>query len=72
MFHQMDNWFVWPPLAEFAINTYQSETTSNTPFFANHGCHPHLNFDITEQQDLLENHGAQELAMKLQEIHSLI
>jgi hypothetical protein len=59
-------------LAEFASNNHQSETTSVTPFFANNVCHPHLNFDTTEQWDLLENQDAQEHTTKLQEIHSLI
>jgi protein subunit release factor B len=59
-------------LAEFATNYHQSETTSVIPFFANNGCHPYLNFDVTEQQDLLKNHDAQEHAMQLQEIHFLI
>jgi hypothetical protein len=31
-----------------------------------------LNFDITEQQDLLENQDTQEHTTKLQEIHSVI
>jgi hypothetical protein len=59
-------------LAEFATNNHQSETTGVTPFFANNGCHPHLNFHITAQWNLLENHEVQEHATKLQEIHSLI
>jgi hypothetical protein len=59
-------------LAEFATNNHQSETIGITLFFTNSGCHPHLNFDITEPQDLLENHDAQEHAMKPQEIQSLI
>jgi hypothetical protein len=59
-------------LAEFATNNHQSETTSITPFIANNGCHPRLNFDIMEQWDLLEKHDVQEHATKPQEIHSLI
>jgi hypothetical protein len=70
--HQQDNWSLWLPLAEFATNNHQSETSSVTPFFANNGYHPYLNFDITEQQDLLEHYDAQKYATKLQDIHSLI
>jgi hypothetical protein len=51
-------------LAEFTNNNHQSETTSVTPFFANNGCHPLLNFDMTEQQDLLENPDAKEYDTK--------
>jgi hypothetical protein len=58
-------------LAEVATNNHQSETTSLTTFFANNGGNPHLNLDITEQQDLFENHDAQEHTTKLQEIHPL-
>jgi hypothetical protein len=58
--------------SRLTINNHQSETTSITPIFTNNGCHPYSNFDIKEQQDLLENHNAQEHATKLQEIHSLI
>jgi hypothetical protein len=69
---QQDDWSLWLPLASLATNNYQLETTIVTSFFANNGVHPCLNFDITEQQDLLENHDAEEHAMKLQEIHPLI
>jgi hypothetical protein len=48
-----------------------SRTTGITPFFTNNGYHPGLNFDIMEQ-NLLENHDAQEYATKLQEIYPLI
>jgi hypothetical protein len=59
-------------LAEFATNNHQSETTGITSLFGNNGCHPPSNSDVTEQQDLLENHDVQEHAIKLQEIHLLI
>jgi hypothetical protein len=59
-------------LTQFATNNHQSETTSVTPLFANNGCYPHLNFDISEQQAPLENYDAQEHVIKLQEIYSLI
>jgi hypothetical protein len=54
-----------------ANNNHQPETTGVTPFFANNGCHPHSNFDIMEQQELLENYDTQEHVTKLQEIHPL-
>jgi hypothetical protein len=60
MSHQEDDWSLWLPLAIFATNNYQPETSSVTPFFASNGCHPHLNFDITEQQGQLKNHDSQE------------
>jgi hypothetical protein len=72
IFHQQDNWSLWLPLAEFATNNHQSETTDITPFFANNSCLPFLNFDISEQWDLLENQDTQEHNTKLHGVHSLI
>jgi hypothetical protein len=59
-------------LAEFTINNYQFETTGVTPFYVNNSCHPCLNFDLTERQDIVENLDAQEHMMRLYEIHILI
>jgi hypothetical protein len=72
MSHQQDDQSLWLPIAELATNNHQSETTSVSPFFHNNSCHPPLNFDITEQLALLENHNAQEHATKLREIHPLV
>jgi hypothetical protein len=58
VFNKQDGWSPWLPLAEFATNNHQSETIGVMSFFTNNGCHPHLNFDVMEQQDLLENHDA--------------
>ena len=38
--HQQDDWSRWLPLAEFALNNQQSETTQATPFYTNYGYHP--------------------------------
>jgi hypothetical protein len=70
--HQQDNWSLWLPLTQLATNNHQSKTTDVTPFFANNGCHSHLNFNIMEQRYLLENNDAQEYATKQQEIYKLI
>jgi hypothetical protein len=70
--HKQDDWSLWIPLTEFTTNNHQSETTGLTPFFANNGGHPHLIFEIKEQQDLLEYHDAQECATKLPKTHLLI
>jgi hypothetical protein len=59
-------------LAEFATNNYQSESTRVTPFYANNGCHLHMNCDLTERQVIVENLDAQEYATKLHVIDSLI
>jgi hypothetical protein len=66
VFHQQDDISLWPQLAKFATNNHQSETTGVTPFCTNNGGHSCLNFNIIEQQDLLENYDAQEHITKLQ------
>jgi transposase InsO family protein len=40
-----DDWSTWLPLAEFAANSWKSETTSMSPFFANYGFHPRMGFE---------------------------
>jgi len=40
-YHQED-WSEWLPLAQFAPNDKISTSTSQSPFYLNHGCHPHL------------------------------
>lgn len=40
-----DDWYTWLPLAEFAANSWKSETTGVSPFFANYGFHPRMGFE---------------------------
>jgi RNase H-like domain found in reverse transcriptase/Reverse transcriptase (RNA-dependent DNA polymerase)/Integrase zinc binding domain/Integrase core domain/Chromo (CHRromatin Organisation MOdifier) domain len=44
--YQQDNWPTLLPLAEFAGNNHPSETTGLSPFFANYGFDPRLDFDL--------------------------
>lgn len=37
-----DDWVNWLPMAEFAINNHQSESTKVTPFYAVYGQHPRM------------------------------
>jgi hypothetical protein len=37
-----DDWVNWLPMAEFAANNYQSESTGVTPFYAVYGQHPRM------------------------------
>jgi hypothetical protein len=39
-----DDWHYWLPLAEFANNNHDSETTGISPFFADTGYHPRIGF----------------------------
>jgi hypothetical protein len=62
---QQDNWSLWLSLTEFVTNNCYSVTTEINHFDANSGCHFCLNFNLTEQQDKIENLDTQEHAMKL-------
>ena len=70
--HQQDDWSDWLPMAKFAANNQQSETTQKTPFFAYTGHHPRCSFDLSPSTCLPENIEALETATKLNEIHELI
>ena len=39
---RQNNWITLLPLAQLAFNNHVSDTTKQTPFFANHGRHPNL------------------------------
>ena len=40
-YHQ-DDWSEWLPLAQFTLNNCASTSTGESPFYLNHGCHPHM------------------------------
>jgi hypothetical protein len=40
--YAQDDWVNWLPLAEFAMNNHESETTGVTPFYAVYGQHPRM------------------------------
>src|SRR5207302_1046681 len=42
--YQQDDWASWLPMAEFAANNHASETTGVSPFFANHGYDPKMDY----------------------------
>jgi hypothetical protein len=43
--HYQDNWSEWLPLAEFALNNQESESTKMSPFFANSASHSRMGFE---------------------------
>ena len=47
--HQ-DDWSEWLPMAEFAINNRVASATGVSPFFLNHGRHPHMHTSPTSQK----------------------
>jgi len=46
--YNQSNWCDLLPLAEFAYNNSIHSTTKQTPFFANYGFHPRMNFSVPD------------------------
>ena len=65
--HQQDDWSKWLPLAEFALNNQQSETTQCIPFYANYGLHPRR-----RPEEIGEEYQEDDHTTKLQETHAAI
>jgi hypothetical protein len=70
--YQQDDWVRFHPMAEFAANNHISETTSISPFFANYGLNPKIDFEPDIRVDNHEEGQAQGLAEYLSNIHDLI
>ena len=48
-----EDWVDWLPLLKFKMNNMVSSSTGVTPFYANHGYHPCMDFDIIPNTKLL-------------------
>jgi hypothetical protein len=59
-------------MAEFAMNNYVLEITGISPFFANYGLNPKIDFEPDIQVDNPEEDQACTLADCLSKIHDLI
>jgi hypothetical protein len=59
-------------MAKFATNNHVSKTTGNSPFFANYGLNPKIDFEPDLRVDNPEENEAHTLAECLSEIHDLI
>ena len=70
--HQPDDSTDWLPLWEFATNNAVSVTTQLSPFFANFGRDPRMNFDLDQPIENPEQARAHEAAANLQNIHALV
>jgi len=66
-----DDWTDYLFLAEFAANNQVSDTTSVSPFFANHGYHPKYDFELDIRVDTSEEQQAQTAAERLATIHDV-
>ena len=47
--YEQDNWVELLPLAEFAYNNSRHTATRMTPFFANFGYHPEMQFRLPRE-----------------------
>jgi hypothetical protein len=63
-----DDWCQWLPLAEFANNNHDSETTGISPFFADTGFHPRMGFEPPVARGGQPTVEANEFATHMQEI----
>ena len=64
--YQQDNWASLLPLAEFAYNNADNESTGVSPFFANKGYHLTL---AAEPNITVPSSGAQQYVAELDELH---
>jgi hypothetical protein len=63
-----DDWTIWLPLAEFAINNTVNESIRATPFFANYGFHPRFGFEPVTPGRKVAAKDAEALVQKIQKI----
>ena len=64
--YQQTNWNQLLPLAEFAYNNTTHVSTGTTPFYANYGYHPRLDF---QQTSAVVVPSAEERVRQLQALH---
>jgi RNase H-like domain found in reverse transcriptase/Reverse transcriptase (RNA-dependent DNA polymerase)/Integrase zinc binding domain/Chromo (CHRromatin Organisation MOdifier) domain/Integrase core domain len=68
--YEQDNWAMLLPLAEFAYNNTIHQSTRMTPFFANYGFHPQMQFKKPKAAARLSSEkSAEELVGRLHESH---
>lgn len=66
------DWAGLLPLAEFAANKQVSATTAASPFFANTGLNPRVDFELGIRVDNPREARAQEAAARLADIHAFL
>ena len=70
--YEQDNWVELLPLAQFAYNNSEHASTRRTPFFANYGFHPEMQFKNPtrdKRRTLGSEQAADKLAARLRRIH---
>lgn len=64
--YQRDDWVNYLPLAKFAFNNHESESTKTSPFFANFGFHPAFDPQLSEHSPVP---AAADIAARLSRLH---
>jgi len=67
--YQQDDWCQWLPMAEFMGNNHASETTGTSPFFANYGYDPRMDF-LDEQTLPTDDQEARSFVVTMTELHA--
>ena len=71
--YEQDNWVELLPLAQFAYNNATHASTRLSPFFANYGYHPELQFKRPKAMRLLPSQkSADAFAQTLNETHTIL
>ena len=66
MDYRQEDWTDWLPIAQFAINNRPNASTGESPFFMNHGRHPHFP-NVSSAKPHHENVG--QFAARLRQSH---
>jgi len=66
--YQQDEWCQWLPMAECMGNNHGSETTGTSPFFANYGYDPRM--DFLDEQSLPTDQEAQSFVITMTELQA--
>jgi len=67
--YQQDDWSQWLPMAEYMGNNHASETTSASPFFANYGYAPRMNF-LDKQTLPTDDQEARSFLVTMAQLHA--
>jgi len=67
--YEQDDWCQWLPMAEFMGNNHASETTETSPFFANCGYDPRIDF-LDEQALPTDDQAARSFVVTMTELHA--
>jgi hypothetical protein len=67
-----DDWARWLPLAEFAVNNANNESTRTTLFFANYGFYPCLGFEPVNLSRQPAAQDAENLALKMKTVYKYL